>query len=100
VELLAHGELGGPPHPVDPLDPYADYTVEDLYAFLREYRPKGPPPHSWDYSNLGVGLLGHILERVYGRSYADLVMDKISRPLGLPDTLKKGSACALSGGMG
>jgi D-alanyl-D-alanine-carboxypeptidase/D-alanyl-D-alanine-endopeptidase len=74
-------------HPKDQLNPFADYTAENLYAFLRSYRSKTPPPHTADYSNVGVGLLGHILELVYQQPYADLIVAKISRPLGLPDTV-------------
>lgn len=73
--------------PKDRLDPFADYGVENLYAYLRAYRPKAPPPHPGDYSNLGVGLLGHILELVYQKPYADLIAAKITQPLGLPDTV-------------
>jgi len=73
--------------PPSPDDPYADYTVEELYAFLRAYSPKRPPPRPWDYSNLGVGLLGHLLSRVYGQSYAELVGAKITGPLGMADTV-------------
>lgn len=73
-------------HPADPLDPYADYTSAALEAFLASYHPDKAPPQPGDYSNLGMGLLGHILERVYQEPYADLVVEKISKPLGLTDT--------------
>jgi CubicO group peptidase (beta-lactamase class C family) len=73
--------------PAMPADPYADYTVERLYAYLRSAKVSGNAPHAVDYSNLGVGLLGHILARVYGVSYAELVRQKISGPLGLTDTV-------------
>lgn len=78
--------------PKDRLDPYADYTVEELYAFLRSYKPKDPQPYPFEYSNLGAGLLGHILGLVYHQSYAELVAAKISQPLNLPDTVVNLSA--------
>jgi D-alanyl-D-alanine-carboxypeptidase/D-alanyl-D-alanine-endopeptidase len=74
-------------NPADLADPYADYTVELLYDFLRRHRLESPGPHPSDYSNLGVGLLGHILERVHGMRFAALVEEKICRPLGLDDTV-------------
>lgn len=73
--------------PADPADPYADYTTERLYAFLRGHRMDNPPPRPAEYSNLGAGLLGHLLTRIYGMEYAELVAAKITRPLGLADTV-------------
>lgn len=73
--------------PADPLDPYADYTVGQLYDFLRAYRPAAAAPQPARYSNVGVGLLGHVLERIYGQSYAELVAARITGPLGLADTV-------------
>lgn len=73
--------------PANPADPYADYTVERLYAFLREHRPEQPAPQPSAYSNLGVGLLGHVLERASGASFAELVHRHITGPLGMQDTV-------------
>ncbi|HLP24169.1 MAG TPA: serine hydrolase, partial [Acidobacteriota bacterium] len=67
--------------------PYADYSSERLYAFLRAYHPEKAAPQPGEYSNLGVGLLGHLLERMYGISYAELVRAKITGPLGMEDTI-------------
>jgi CubicO group peptidase (beta-lactamase class C family) len=92
LEQLATHTSGLPRLPdnfkrTDPLDPYADYTTADLYAFLAAYRPAKPAPRPTDYSNLGMGLLGHILERIHGRSYVELVAERITGPLGLKDTV-------------
>jgi len=38
------------------------------------------------YSNVGYQLLGLILERVYNKSYADLISQYITKPLGMPQT--------------
>lgn len=38
------------------------------------------------YSNLGYGLLGHILELRTGESLEDLLRDRVTAPLGLSDT--------------
>jgi len=73
--------------PADQLDPYADYTVAQLYAWLRDYRPAAAPPQPASYSNVGFGLLGHLLERIHGRTYAELVAARIALPLGMRDTV-------------
>lgn len=78
--------------PANTADPYADYTVERLYAFLRSHRLAEPAPRPYDYSNLGVGLLGHLLTRMYGVSYEELVRRKIAEPAGLVDTTVQLSA--------
>lgn len=72
--------------PADPMDPYADYDEARLYAFLRSHKLEQPAPQPAEYSNLAVGLLGHLLGRVYGLSYEELVARKITGPLGLRDT--------------
>src|SRR5580700_6438668 len=48
-------------NPKDPLNPYADYSVEQLYQFLSGYQLKRDIGAKYEYSNLGVGLLGHVL---------------------------------------
>lgn len=53
---------------------------------MQSIKLSGRGPHPSDYSNLGAGLLGHLLERIYGKSYAELVTEKIAHPLGLSDT--------------
>lgn len=68
-------------------DPYADYGLDQLHTFLRDRRLTDAGPHPAAYSNLGAGLLGYLLERVYGQSYADLVAEIITGPLGLSDTV-------------
>jgi D-alanyl-D-alanine-carboxypeptidase/D-alanyl-D-alanine-endopeptidase len=73
--------------PADSLDPYADYGHAEMYAFLAAYAPAKPAPQPADYSNIGMGLLGHILERVHGRSYAELVAERITGPLSMKDTV-------------
>ena len=73
--------------PANPADPYADYDVAKLYAFLRDYRAEQPAPQPAEYSNLGFGLLGHLLERIHGRTYAELLAQRITTPVGLPDTV-------------
>ncbi|MBI2814444.1 MAG: serine hydrolase [Opitutae bacterium] len=73
--------------PANASDPYAGYGEASLHASLQNCRLTGPAPQPAAYSNLGIGLLGHLLTRVYGVSYEDLLREKITRPLGLTDTV-------------
>lgn len=72
--------------PKDPRDPYADYSEERLRAFLAGHVLGRRPGERYEYSNLGTGWLGWMLARADGRSYEELVADRIARPLGMADT--------------
>jgi hypothetical protein len=72
--------------PADWQNPYADYTVERLYEFLNTYTLPRNPGQLYEYSNLGVGLLGHVLALVTGTDYERLVEERVAGPLGLHDT--------------
>ncbi len=67
-------------------NPYADYSAEDLYAGLARCRLKNRPGARTRYSNLGSGLLGHVLSRIGGADYERLLIDRVLRPLGMHDT--------------
>jgi CubicO group peptidase (beta-lactamase class C family) len=66
--------------------PYADYSVEKLYAFLSGYRLTRDPGAKYQYSNLGMGLLGHVIALKAGTNYESLVVDRICRPLKMDST--------------
>jgi CubicO group peptidase (beta-lactamase class C family) len=72
--------------PADLRNPYADYTVEQLYAFLSSYELQRSIGAVWDYSNLGMGLLGHALSLRTGRTYEQLVRERILDPLEMDHT--------------
>ncbi len=74
--------------PRDAANPYADYTAENLYAFLRGYQ-LARAPGTYEYSNLGMGLLGHLLAQKAGKSYEDLLVERICTPLKMNDTRVK-----------
>lgn len=69
--------------PKDPANPYADYTVADLYAFLNGYTLPRDIGAQAEYSNLGMGLLGHALALRAGKDYMALVHERILTPLGM-----------------
>ncbi len=70
----------------DPHNPYADYSVDDLYQFLSGYDLPRDPGSEFEYSNLGAGLLGHLLANRAGTDYESLIGTRITRPLSMPDT--------------
>ena len=67
-------------------DPYAHYDEKLLLAYLTSAKLEGEGPYSCSYSNLGVGLLGHLLGKVWETSWEKAVVTKICLPLGLNDT--------------
>lgn len=72
--------------PADPDNPYADYTVENLCSYLTDASLTLESVGHHSYSNLGMGLLGHVLSLAAGESWEDLVRTRISVPSGMPDT--------------
>ena len=72
--------------PKDPANPYADYSVEQLYQFLSAYELTRDIGSQYEYSNLGGGLLGHILARRAGTDYEALVRSRICGPLQMAST--------------
>ena len=61
-------------------------SVEKLLAELAFDKIAGPPFRTYHYSNLAYGLLGAVLERVTGESWADLVGRRVLDPLGMKRT--------------
>jgi CubicO group peptidase (beta-lactamase class C family) len=84
LDLSTHSS-GLPPLPSN-LKPEADYSVDDLYQFLSGYTLPRDPGFEYEYSNLGAGLLGHLLARRAGTDYESLIRSRIARPLSMPDT--------------
>jgi CubicO group peptidase (beta-lactamase class C family) len=72
--------------PKDAGNPYADYTVEQLYQFLGSLQLTRPVGETYEYSNLGAGLLGHALAVKLGKPYEVAVTERVLGPLGMKDT--------------
>ncbi len=72
----------------NPRNPYAHYTAEHLHAYLThcKRRQRSPSSFPYIYSNLGMGLLGHVLARRLGNSYEQVIQERISTPLNLLNT--------------
>lgn len=70
--------------PANMMDPYADYDKSALFSYLQEFRQTREPGSLVEYSNLGSGLLGTLLEMVYQKPYGD-ILDEIAEPLKIKD---------------
>jgi CubicO group peptidase (beta-lactamase class C family) len=57
-----------------------------LYSYLSEFDPDADEVDTYHYSNIGLGLLGHLLEVKTGKSLSALLSERMFRPLGLADT--------------
>lgn len=69
-------------------DPYAHFDAATLHAALARLRLRREPGEKYEYSNLGFGLLGHVLTlRAEQPDYASLLRARITGPLGMPDTV-------------
>jgi CubicO group peptidase (beta-lactamase class C family) len=107
VDLATHASglprLPSNLQPKDPGNPYADYDEERLFDYLRGRKGLGvlvgaaelfqvnPAMRStehgkYSYSNLAVGLLGHVLARINGSSYESLLRSFVAEPLHMADT--------------
>lgn len=67
-------------------DPYASYTLHDLYSSLHDLTLTRKPGSKLEYSNFAVGLLGTILQKEYRKTYEQLLLVNLTRPLGMRDT--------------
>lgn len=70
----------------DPQNPYKDYNLQMLYAYLKTCKLQSKPGEQYAYSNLGVGLLGSILEAVSQMPFNEMVREVICKPLGMFST--------------
>ena len=90
LQLATH--TSGLPDGPDNLDPkradnpYADYTVEKMYAFVSGYKLTRDPGTKYEYSTVGMALLGQAIALKAGTNYESLVVDRICRPLKMDST--------------
>ncbi len=91
---LATHTSGLPSLPGNPLrwlgsNPYPGYSNELMYRDLSAYKLTRAPGAAYDYSNMGMGLVGLALSRTYGTSYEEMARDLVWKPLDMTDTAIK-----------
>lgn len=71
-------------------NPYKEYGREELERYLKKgMRLNNPPGDSFQYSNLGYGLLEYTLSELADSSYEELLQDRVAGPLGMKSTTVK-----------
>jgi CubicO group peptidase (beta-lactamase class C family) len=68
---------------------YSDrgYSPPPVEETIRRYgNVVFPPGEVVEYSNLGYGIIGYVIERVSGQSYADFMRHEVFQPLGMTHT--------------
>ncbi len=88
---LASHHAGLPPlpanlRPTDLSNPYLGYGADQLYAYLEDAALMYPPGTAYAYSNLGAGVLGHVLALAAGTSYEAAVTARVLAPMKLANT--------------
>lgn len=68
-------------------DPYAIYTPENLKSYLQDHISLNSPSGTqYEYSNLGMGILGYTLSRKRNTTYEQMLQQIILNPLGMNNT--------------
>jgi D-alanyl-D-alanine-carboxypeptidase/D-alanyl-D-alanine-endopeptidase len=72
--------------PRDHANPLADYTVDQLYEFLSGHALARGPGEHFQYSNLGFGVLGHVLALRADVDFETLLRQRITGLLEMTST--------------
>ena len=62
-------------------NPYSGYSAEQLLDWLGEQQLDGPIGTRFQYSNVGVAILGQAIEHITGKSYAQVLEEQVFQPL-------------------
>ncbi len=97
IEHLATAHSGLPRMPLnlspkDAANPYIDYTEDFLTSFISNCELTRDPGAQYEYSNLGMGLLGYIVTRIEEKPYPKLVTELITKPLDMNQTFVSGTS--------
>lgn len=74
-----------------------DLTPEQLIAVFRDQPMEFAPGERWNYNNSGYALLGAIIEKVSGMSYADFIRTRIFEPLGMRNSFYESAEAVVPG---
>jgi hypothetical protein len=71
--------------PTDLVDPYRDYDSKKAAEFLNQYELPRQPGKSQEYSNFGASVLGYLVAAKAGKTYEQLLRERIAEPLQMTD---------------
>jgi len=64
----------------------SDLTPAEIVKLTQDKPLEFDPGTKWKYDNSGYILLGYVIEKVSGQTYADYIREHIFEPLGMHDT--------------
>ncbi|HEX8549599.1 MAG TPA: serine hydrolase [Cytophagaceae bacterium] len=73
-------------HDDTPYNPLDGYSLDSMYSFISKFKPTRQIGSKYEYSNYGVGLLGHILSLVARKGFDTLLRERILIPLEMNNT--------------
>ncbi|MES2614932.1 MAG: serine hydrolase [Bdellovibrionota bacterium] len=79
-ELLAH--VSSLPFKFDP----SPKSYSELVKNLNQFIPNSAPGTSYQYSNVGIGIMGYVAQKIYSKNYEYLLEEKILKPLNMTST--------------
>lgn len=81
----------------DIMDTKKSYTADEFVKMGISLPPDFSPGKGWSYSNTGYVVLGMLIEKVTGNSYAEEVENRIIEPLDLSNTFLPGNSSVIPG---
>ncbi|MGQ8812320.1 serine hydrolase domain-containing protein [Bacillus sp. NA_165.1] len=73
------------------------YTAEEIVKIGLSLPPDFSPGKDWLYSNTGYVILGMLIEKITGNSYAEEIEKRIIEPLDLSNTFLPGNSPVIAG---
>jgi serine-type D-Ala-D-Ala carboxypeptidase/endopeptidase len=92
LDILTH-HSGLPTLPTDyqkkdDVNPFKNYTRNDLWKSVNAFNPTRKPGAQWQYSNFAIAILAEAIAQKKGKSYFELLSDYILKPLAMNDTVQ------------
>ncbi|OUR90789.1 hypothetical protein A9Q87_12615 [Flavobacteriales bacterium 34_180_T64] len=72
--------------PSNPNNPFADYTIDMAYEYISGLELTRDIGERFEYSNIAMGILGHLLELQYGKTYEEIMVDRIANVYDMNNT--------------
>ncbi|MBM3738555.1 MAG: beta-lactamase family protein [Acidobacteria bacterium] len=86
-DLMTHTSgMGDYPEAIRGLGDKRDRTLADAVLLISQSPVEFAPGSKWQYSSVGINILGRIIEVVSGQPLDRFLTDRIFRPLGMRDT--------------